>query len=181
MNFELNKIFGALLGVAIFVMGIGFIAQAVYSSRLPASPGYVIVVPDAPADAGAAPAVQVEPIAVRLAKANVGKGEGAHKPCLACHAFEKGGANKQGPGLWNVVGNQKGVHPDYKYSATLAELSAKGEKWTFENLDGFLENPKKYSPGTTMGYAGISDPQKRADLIAWLREQDDTPEPLPAQ
>jgi cytochrome c len=180
MNFELNKIFGALLAVGIFVMGIGFIAQSLYASRLPPSPAYVITVPDAPApDAGGGDA-PVEPIAARLAKANVGKGEAAHKPCVACHAFEKGGANKQGPALWGVVGNQKGVHDGYKYSATLADLSSKGEKWTFENLDGFLTNPKKYSPGTTMGYAGISDPQKRADLIAWLREQDDAPEALPA-
>ncbi len=180
MNFELNKIFGALLGVAIFVMGIGFIAQGIYGSRLPHTPAYVIAVPDAPAEGGAAK-VEAEPIAVRLAKANIGKGEAAHKPCLACHAFEKGGANKQGPGLWGVVGNQKAIHEGYEYSKTLTALSAKGEKWTYENLDGFLTNPKVYSPGTTMGFAGYSDPQKRADLIAWLREQDDAPEAMPAQ
>jgi cytochrome c len=179
MNFELNKIFGAILGVLIFVMGTGFVAQAIYSSKLPHHPAYVINVPDAPASGGE-PAAAAEPIAARLAKANIGKGEAAHKPCVACHAFEKGGANKQGPGLWGVVGNQKGAHEGYKYSETIAGLGAKGEKWGFEQLDGFLENPKKYSPGTTMGYAGISDPQKRADLIAWLREQDDAPEALPA-
>ncbi len=49
----------------------------------------------------------MEPIATRLAKANVAKGNEAHKACLACHAFEKGGANKQGPGLWGVVATRR--------------------------------------------------------------------------
>jgi cytochrome c len=177
MSFELNKIFGAILGVLIFVMGIGFIASGLYASRLE-GPGYVIKIPEKPA--GGTEAAAVEPIAARLAKANVAKGDEAHKACLACHGFEKGAPNKQGPGLWGVVGNKKGSHEGYKYSDKLTELAAAGEVWGFEQLDGFLENPKKYSPGTTMGFNGISDPQKRADLIAWLREQDDTPEPLPA-
>jgi cytochrome c len=180
MNFELNKIFGAILGILIFVMGIGFIADGIYASKLPHHPGYVVNVPDAPAAGGGEAEAAVEPIAARLAKANIGKGEGAHKPCLACHGFEKGAANKQGPALWGVVGNAKAAHEGYKYSEVLAKLGSEGQKWGFEELDGFLTNPKKYSPGTTMGYAGISDPQKRADLIAWLREQDDAPEPLPA-
>jgi cytochrome c len=181
MDFELNKIFGAILGVLIFVMGIGFVAAAIYDSPRPHHPGYVIAVPDAPAGGDTGGAATVEPIAARLAKANVGKGEGAHKACLACHAFEKGGANKQGPALWGIVGGDKGKHDGFKYSAALAERAGKGEKWGYEELDGFLTNPKKYIEGTSMGFAGYSDPQKRADLIAWMREQDDAPEPLPAQ
>jgi cytochrome c len=182
MNFELNKIFGAILGTLIFVMGIGFIAQGIYASRPAKIPGIIIAVAEAPAPGGEGEAT-VEPIAARLAKANIGKGEGAHKPCVACHAFEKGGPDKQGPGLWGIVGNTKGSHASYadKYSDTFKKLAAEGQVWGYEELDGFLTNPKKYSPGTSMGFAGYSDPQKRADLIAWLREQDDTPEPLPAQ
>ena len=178
MDFELNKIFGAILGVLIFVMGIGFVAKAIYTSPRPLVAGYVIAVPEV-AEAGAK-VEAVEPIAVRLAKANAEKGEAAHKVCLACHGFEKGAANKQGPGLWNIVGNQKGVHEGYKYSEALTKVSAEGQKWGYEQLDGFLANPKAYMPGTAMGYGGMADPAKRADLIAWLREQDDAPEPLPA-
>jgi cytochrome c len=180
MDFELNKIFGAILGVMIFVMGIGFVAASVYRSPVPAHPGIVIVVPEAPA-AGGGDAAAAEPIEVRLAKANVGKGEGAHKPCLACHSFESGGANKQGPNLWGVVGDPKAHLSSFTaYSEAIKARAAAGEKWDFASLDGFLTNPKKYMEGTSMGYAGIADPQKRADLIAWLREQDDAPEPLPA-
>jgi cytochrome c len=179
MNFELNKIFGAILGVMIFVMGIGFVAKSIYTSKLPHEPAYVIEVPDAPAEGGT-PAAVVEPIAARLAKANVDKGEEAHKPCLACHGFEKGAAKKQGPGLWGVVGNPQGAHPDFGYSEAMQKVTAAGGKWTYDDLDRFLAGPKKYLPGTAMGFAGYADPQKRADLIAWLRSQDDTPEALPA-
>jgi cytochrome c len=180
MDFELNKIFGAILGVLIFVMGMGFVAASVYRSPAPHHVGIVVNVPEAPAAGEGGGAAEAEPIEVRLAKANVGKGDAAHKPCLACHAFEKGGANKQGPALWGVVGNAKASHASFtNYSDAIKARSA--EKWDYANLDGFLTNPKKYMEGTSMGYAGIADPQKRADLIAWLREQDDAPEPMPAQ
>jgi cytochrome c len=180
MDFELNKIFGAILGVLIFVMGIGFIAGSLYNSPQPHHPGIIITVAESAAPSEGGGAAEVEPIEVRLAKANIGKGDAAHKPCLACHVFEKDGANKQGPALWGVVGNAKASHASFTaYSEAIKAKS--GEKWDYANLDGFLANPKKYLEGTSMGFAGISDPQKRADLIAWLREQDDAPEPLPAQ
>jgi cytochrome c2 len=32
-----------------------------------------------------------------------------------------------------------------------------------------------------MSYAGLADPAKRADVVAYLRNQADTPAPLPAK
>ena len=46
-----------------------------------------------------------------------------------------------------------------------------GESWTPENLNGFLENPKGYMPGTKMGFAGLPKAEDRANLIAWLATQ----------
>jgi cytochrome c len=34
-------------------------------------------------------------------------------------------------------------------------------------------------PGTKMAFAGISKPEERAALIAWLRGKSDAPKPLP--
>ena len=73
----------------------------------------------------------------------------------------------------------KGSHDGFKYSAALQEREAKGEKWTFENLDGFIANPKGYLPGTAMGFAGLKEADKRADVLAYLRSLSDSPAELP--
>jgi len=43
--------------------------------------------------------------------------------------------------------------------------------WDEKTLDVFLQNPLKAVPGTSMGYAGISDALERADLIAYLKKE----------
>ena len=60
-----------------------------------------------------------------------------------------------------LVGSVEG----YGYSGALVAVA---ETWSPENLDGFLENPKKYAPGTKMGFAGLKKPVDRANLIAYL-------------
>lgn len=179
-SFEWNKVFGALLGIALFVMAINMVSEGFFHTSKPAVAGYELpgqeVVAQASAPAAAEPAV---PLAERLAKADATKGASAAKKCVACHAFEKGGANKVGPALWDVVNRVKGQAAGFGYSAALKERAAKGEKWNYESLYGFLENPKKYMPGTTMAFAGVSKSEERADIIAYLRGQADSPAPLP--
>ncbi len=55
------------------------------------------------------------------------------------------------------------------------------EKWEAEQLDGFLKNPKAYMPGTTMAFAGLSKPDQRADVVAYLNSLADAPKPLPKE
>ena len=94
-------------------------------------------------------------------KADPAKGQALAKVCTSCHALEKGGPNKIGPGLWGVIGHKIGTHEGFNYSAAFKERAAKGETWTFESLNKFIENPKGYISGTAMGYAGL----KEADRI----------------
>jgi len=84
--------------------------------------------------------------------------------CQSCHAIVAG-ANRLGPTLHNVVGRQSGGVPGFNYSP--ANRNA-GIVWTPEKLFQYLENPRRVVPGTTMAFAGIGDPQRRADLIAYL-------------
>ncbi len=176
-SFEFNKIAGAVLGTLLFAFGSGFVADAIYHSKPAGNAGYALPEPAPAAAGGGAPAAaQAEPIAVRLASANVEKGQSGSKACAACHSFEKGGPNKVGPGLWDTVERQKAAHAGFEYSAALKE---KGGTWTYADLDAFLENPKGYAKGTKMAFAGISSPQERANVIAYLRSLSDSPKPLP--
>lgn len=45
-----------------------------------------------------------------------------------------------------------------------------GITWSEDTLFEYLENPKKYIPGTKMVFAGLKKPQDRADLIAYIKE-----------
>ncbi len=84
--------------------------------------------------------------------------------CKACHKLEDG-ANGTGPHLWAVVDRVVGSVDGYGYSGALVAVA---ETWSPENLDGFLENPKKYAAGTKMGFSGLKKPVDRANLIAYL-------------
>src|SRR4029453_11555580 len=58
-------------------------------------------------------------------------------------------------------------------------MKSKGGKWSFEELDKFLANPRRDIPGTAMTFAGIERDRQRADVIAYLRTLSDNPVPLP--
>ncbi len=168
-SFELNKIMGAVLGTCLALLTLNIAAGAIFSTHAPAKPGYEVAVQEdakAGAPGQAAPAAD-EPLPVRFASADVGRGEASAKKCAACHTFGKGEPNRVGPNLYGVVGRQK-ASENFNYSAAM-----KGQKgnWTPEDLDTYLTNPKAMVPGTTMSFAGIPRGKERADLIVFLNEQ----------
>jgi cytochrome c len=177
MNIETNKIAGAVFGTLLFVVGVNVLAGGIFSSDAPTVPGYDLPAPAETAAGGAAAPAAIEPLPVRLAKADAAKGQSSAKKCAACHVFEKGGPNKVGPDLYGVVERPVASHEGFNYSAA---LKGKGGNWTFDDIDKFITNPKGYVPGTIMAFAGISNPQERADIIAYLRGLADSPVPLPA-
>ena len=91
------------------------------------------------------------------------RGGQIYQRCLACHSLEY---NRSGPKHCGLFGRQAGTLPGYAYSKA---MKASGIIWNELSLDRFLENPLKTLPGTKMAYAGVKDPQERADLIAYLR------------
>jgi cytochrome c len=177
MDIETNKIAGAVLSTLLVVMGLSMISGIVFTPHKPAVPGFDLPSEEPAAAGGAAAPAADEPITVRLAKADPAKGEKAVGACKACHNFEKGGANKVGPHLYDVYARPKGSVEGFGYSAAMKGRA--GEKWEAEQLDGFLKNPKAYMPGTIMAFAGLGKPDTRADVIAYLDTLSDSPKALP--
>ena len=176
-SFELNKILGAILGTCLVLLVTSFTAGAIFSPVMPEKPGYEIAVKEAPEggakEAAAAPS---EPIEKLLQTASVDKGAVAAKKCAACHTFEKDGPNRVGPNLFGIVERDRATHAGFNYSAA---MKTKGGKWTYEDLNKFISNPKGFVPGTAMGFAGIQKDSERADVIAYLNSLSDSPAPLP--
>jgi cytochrome c len=137
----------------------------------------------APAEPAAADATQTAAapaggdLAALLAAADPAQGQTVAKKCAACHNFEKGGPNKVGPNLWDIVGAKHAHKDDYSYSKAMSDMADK--EWSYAELDAFLAAPKTYVPGTKMTFVGIKKPEDRAALIAYLRSLSDSPKPLP--
>jgi cytochrome c len=176
-SFELNKILGAILGTCLILLVTSFTAGAIFSPAMPEKPGYEIAVKEAAhGDAKEAAAAPSEPIEKLLQTASVEKGAAAAKKCAACHTFEKGGPNRVGPNLFGIVERARASEAGFNYSAA---MKAKGGKWSYDDLNKFIANPKGFVPGTAMGFAGIPKDSERADVIDYLHTLADSPVPLP--
>lgn len=181
-SFEVNKIFGALLGTVFVLFGGSLLAEGIFHSEAPEKPGFAIVAAEPTEGGAAAPAAAgVTPVGQIMQTANAEAGAAIFKRCQACHSGEKGGPNKVGPDLWDVVNRPIASHEGFAYSAAMTEFSqGKTVVWDWDHLNHFLHGPKQYIKGTAMGFAGLPKDQERADLMAYLRSLSDNPPALPA-
>src|ERR1051326_3966158 len=169
-----NKILMAVLSTCLGLVALNIAAGAVFSPEKPAKPGFEIAVQEH--NTGEQKPQESQPIEVRLASSSAERGQSSAKVCLACHSFEKGGPNKQGPNLWGIVNRPRASEAGFSYSPA---MKAKSGPWTFEDLDKFLTNPKDFVPGTKMGFNGFQRAQQRADVINYLHTLADKPVELP--
>lgn len=168
MNDRTNTIFGWVLFAGIIGLGLSILSGKYFHASTPERPevmGYAIegVVEDGgEADAGPS-------LAMLLASADAAAGAtAANARCGTCHSFNSGGPAGTGPNLYGVVGSKIGGHaPGFAYSSALKE---KGGTWTYENMDLWLDSPRKFANGTKMSFAGLSSGEDRANIIAFLKE-----------
>jgi cytochrome c len=169
-----NTINGWILFAGIVALGGTIVSGEVFKGERPEKMGYPIEGVVAEGEGAEA----AKPIEFYLASADPAKGEQVFKKCTACHNADNGGANALGPNLWGVLGEPigKGAH-GFAFSEALA---GKGGTWDWNSLSDWLANPKKFAPGTKMTFAGLSNPEDRANVIAFLNQHSASPLPLPA-
>lgn len=173
----------AFLGAVFFVLTISFLSEGLFHNEAPEQEGFIIEVAESTSGASAAAEEEALPaIGPLLADASIEDGEKVFKKCAACHTVEEGGANKVGPGLWNIVNAPFGAKDGFGYSSALKNFVAEnsGVVWDYENLNEFLLKPSAYLKGTAMGFAGLKKEADRANVIAYLRSLSNSPAPLPS-
>ena len=173
MSDRFNTIAGWALFAGIIALGGGIVSSKMFHGERPEPMGYAIEGVEAEGEGGAAgPSLNT-----LLASADVAAGEKVFAKCIACHTVNQGGANGIGPNLWAVVGDPIGHgRGGFAFSDALKKV---GGNWTFEQLDHWLTSPRTFANGTKMSFAGLSKPEDRANLIAYLNTQG-TNLPLPA-
>lgn len=173
---EITKIVGAVCGALLIYLLVNWAGELIYhvesgdahaehaeeDGAKKLAGGYIIEVAE---ETSSDEAAEVVDIATLLASADVEKGKKVFSKCKACHKVEDG-ANGTGPHLFNVVDRAIGAIAGYGYSSALAD---KGGNWDVTALDGFIEKPKAWAPGTKMSFAGLKKPTDRANLIAYLQ------------
>jgi cytochrome c len=174
MDDRFNTIAGWVLFAGIVALGSSIVAGELFHSERPEKMGYPIAGVEQEGGEGAA---AEQPIEAYLAKADPAKGQQVFNKCAACHNADKGGSNQVGPNLWDVIGEPIGQGKGFAFTDA---LSKKGGTWNWDNLSQWLTSPRAFAPGTKMSFAGLSNPQDRADVIAFLNQHSDAPKPLPA-
>ncbi len=169
---ELNKIVAGLCATLLVFLGLNFAAEEIYHSGGHGEElAFAVEIEEAESDDEEV--AEEKDFAAIFAAADAAAGEGVFKKCAACHKIEDG-ANGVGPNLYGVVGREIASIAGFNYSGALPS----GKVWTGPELYAFLEAPKKYAPGTSMGFAGLKKSEERANLIAYLNNDDGTPIPL---
>ncbi|HEX9701795.1 MAG TPA: cytochrome c family protein [Rhodospirillales bacterium] len=181
MNIPLYEKLGlGVLVTAWLVFGAHWVGNLLVHPKELAAPAFKVPgVEEAAADKGAMPAAgaakEVDALTL-LTKADAKAGEAVFKKCKACHTAEKGGPNRVGPNLWDIVGRAKAGHEGFAFSGVLKGL---GGEWSFKDLDHFIADPKGFANGTKMSFAGVKKPDERAAVLIYLRSLSDSPKPLP--
>lgn len=95
------------------------------------------------------------------------KGKRAFNKCKTCHELtaEK---NKIGPHMVGLFGRKSGSVAGFKYSP---QMQGANVVWDEKTIDTYIADPKKFVPGNKMVLAPIKDAAERADIIAYLKQQ----------
>jgi len=169
-----NTIAGWVLAGCGAALGLSIVGGMIFHGERPEKMGYAI---EGVEEAGGGGEAKAVPIASLLPTADPAKGAEVFKKCAACHTINQGGANGVGPNLYATLG--EGIAQGKGGYAFSDALKGVGGNWDFERMNAWLTSPRKFANGTKMTFAGLSNPEDRANVIAYLNQQGSNL-PLPA-
>jgi len=170
----MNKIIVSIFLAIIIVIGINKIADMIYHVEKSEKSAYQVagVSSTENGESSESSKEDGEDVMALFASASAADGEKIFSKCSSCHSIAKGGKNKIGPALYNVLSRKAGSLSDYKYSKAMIAFA---KRWTPEEMNGFLTKPKEWIKGTKMSYAGLKNPKDRASLILYMNNNMDNP------
>ncbi len=174
-----NTWLGAILSALLVMFALRTVIAESKSEGATEKPGYEVAEMKDGAGGKAAPEAPKKadpPVAVAMKTTDMDVGKTLTKACAACHSFDKGGPNKVGPNLYNIVGRKVASAEGYTYSDA---MKAKGGNWGFDELYAFLAAPKAVVPGTKMSFAGYPKFEDRANLLLYLHSLSEAPVEMP--
>ena len=174
-SFEINKIIAAIILVVVIIVGLDKISETIFYVKKPEKPGYEVEVVTASTTSKSS-VTEIVDISKLMAMGDLELCKKVFKKCAACHSINKGGNNKIGPKLWNVMFRPVGAVSDYKYSKALANYK---KEWSWEEMNGFLIKPSKWIANNKMGFAGLKSEKDRASIMIYLNQNSDSPKALP--
>jgi cytochrome c len=166
MATDFNTVAGWVLGAGVAALGLTIVTGEYFRQGHVEKGGYHVEAAEPAGGAGAAAAEM--PIGQLMAAADPAKGAEVFKKCSACHTINAGGANGTGPNLHGIMGKGVAKHAGFAYSG---DLVAVGGNWDFAKMNQWLKKPKSLAAGTKMGFAGLSKPTDRADLMAYMNAE----------
>ena len=174
-SFEINKIIAAIILVVVIIVGLDKISESIFYVKKPEKPGYEVEVVTA-SSTNKSSVTEIVDVSKLMTMGDIEHGKKIFKKCAACHSINKGGNNKIGPKLWNVMFRPVGAVTDYKYSKALLDYK---KEWSWEEMNGFLVKPSAWIKGNKMGFAGLKNEKDRASVILYLNQNSDSPKSLP--
>jgi cytochrome c len=95
------------------------------------------------------------------------RGQRVFGACTACHSLRPD-QNMTGPSLEHLWNRKAGGLASFgRYSSAMKSANV---EWNDKTLDEWIADPQHVIPGNQMTFAGINDPKRRADLIAFLKQ-----------
>ncbi len=165
MDDRFNTIAGWTLGAGIVLLGATLVTGEIFKAERPEHMGYPI---NGVVEEGEGGAAAEQPIAHFLQTADAARGQATFARCAACHTINQGGANGLGPNLFGVMGEPVATgHGGFAFSDA---LRTHGGTWDWDTMSQWLRSPRTFAPGTRMTFAGLSDPQDRADVLVYLNQ-----------